>query len=320
MSNRPTSCSHSTGSVKLLDLGLAGLNNSELESTANVVVTDRLTSVGQIMGTLDYMAPEQITASPEVDSKADIYALGATLFQLLTGRTPCGDRSEQTPQRIDAVLHKPPLDIRPLRSDVPEELCALLLKMLAKTPEDRPQAAIDVASELTRFASDADLDALAEECRTSLDMPSADVDVTDDVSFVVSRGKQPPDKGNSRRPFAAIGLAGVFLALVGAIVYYIQTNNGTVRVEVVDETLQVTIDGQVLTMKERNKQPIKLWPGSHKLVVSHGETEFLTDNFEIHRNDKLAFKVDLVPGEVVLSIEASGHKPKTRRSPVPPPF
>ena len=95
------------GSVKLLDLGLAGLNNTELESTANVVVTDRLTAVGQIMGTLGYMAPEQIAASPEVDSRADVYALGATLFQLLTGRTPCGDRSEGTPQRIEAVLKKP---------------------------------------------------------------------------------------------------------------------------------------------------------------------------------------------------------------------
>ena len=139
------------GSVKLLDLGLAGLNNSEFESTANVVVTDRLTSVGQIMGTLDYMAPEQITASPEVDGRADIYALGATLFQLLTGRTPCGDRSEETPQRIEAVLHKPPLDIRALRNDVPEELCTLLLKMLAKKPEDRPVAAIDVAQRTNTF-------------------------------------------------------------------------------------------------------------------------------------------------------------------------
>ena len=143
------------GSVKLLDLGLAGLNNTELEATANVVVTDRLTSVGQIMGTLDYMAPEQITASPQVDGKADVYALGATLFQLLTGRTPCGDRSEGTPQRIEAVLQKPPLDIAALRGDVPEELCSLLLKMLAKKPEDRPQAAVDVAEELERFTSDA---------------------------------------------------------------------------------------------------------------------------------------------------------------------
>ena len=95
--------------------------------------------------------------------------------------------------------------------------------------------------------------------------------------------------------------------------YYIQTNNGTVRVEVLDETLQVTIDGQVVTMKERNKQPIKLRPGPHKLVVSQGETELLTDNFEIRRNDKLAFKVDLFPGEVVLNMEGRGPKPKTLR-------
>ena len=59
--------------------------------------------------------------------------------------------------------------------------------MLAKTPEDRPQTASDVAEELSHFVHDADLIALAEECRTSLDMPSADVDITDDVSFIVSR-------------------------------------------------------------------------------------------------------------------------------------
>ena len=297
------------GSVKLLDLGLAGLNNSEFESTANVVVTDRLTSVGQIMGTLDYMAPEQITASPQVDGKADIYALGATLFQLLTGRTPCGDRSEGTPERIEAVLHKPPLDIATLRNDVPEELCALLLKMLAKNPEDRPQAAIDVAGELERFTSDADLVALAEACRTSLDMPSADVDVTDDVSFVVSRTAQPQDEGNSRRPFTAVALAGFFLALVAAVVYYIQTNNGVVRVEVMDESLAVTIKGQMVEMKDGDKQ-LTIRAGHHKLEVSHRDSDFkfVTDQFELKRNGEIAFEVDLIPGKVVVRQEGETFK------------
>ena len=68
------------GTVKVLDLGLAGLNNTELEPTANVIVEDRLTSVGQIMGTLDYMAPEQITASTDVDGRADIYAPAPLCF------------------------------------------------------------------------------------------------------------------------------------------------------------------------------------------------------------------------------------------------
>lgn len=291
------------GSVKLLDLGLAGLNNTEFESTANVVVADRLTSVGQIMGTLDYMAPEQITASPEVDGKADIYALGATLFQLLTGRTPCGDRSEGTPERIEAVLHKPPLEIAQLRSDVPEALRALLLKMLAKNPEDRPESAIDVASELKHSASDADLVALAEECRTSLDMPSADVDVTEDVSFVVSRNLQPQGEGNSRRPFTAVALASFFLALVAAVVYYIQTDNGIVRIEVTDPSLKVAINDQTITMTEGNKKPLTIRAGEQSLVVRQGDSdfEFETDRFQIRRGDKIAFTVERLNGEVVIS-------------------
>ena len=290
------------GSVKLLDLGLAGLNNTEFESTANVVVADRLTSVGQIMGTLDYMAPEQITASPEVDGKADIYALGATLFQLLTGRTPCGDRSEGTPERIAAVLHKPPLEIAQLRSDVPEELRALLLKMLAKNPEDRPESAIEVASELKHSASEADLVALAEECRTSLDMPSADVDVTDDVSFVVSRNIQPRGEGNSRRPFTAVALASFFLALVAAVVYYIQTDNGIVRIEVTDPSLKVAINDQTITMTEGNKKPLTIRAGEQSLVVRQGDSdfEFETDRFQIRRGDKIAFTVERLNGEVVI--------------------
>ena len=234
------------GSVKLLDLGLANLNNSEFESTANVVVTDQLTSVGQIMGT---------TASREVDRKADIYALGATLFQLLTGRTPCGDRSEATPERIEAVLHKPPLDILTLRSDVPEELCSLLQKMLTKNPEDRPQAAIDVAGELVRFTSDADLGALGEACKSSLDIPSADVDVTDDVSFVVSR-TESEDAVPPRRPYAGVALGGLFLAMLTAAIYFMVTQNGIVQVEAMDESIKAVIDEETVTVSDGDSQPM----------------------------------------------------------------
>lgn len=214
------------GTVKLLDLGLAGLNNTDFEPAANVVVTDRLTSVGQIMGTLDYMAPEQITASPLVDGKADIYALGATLFQLLTGRTPCGDRSEGTPQRIEAVLQKPPMEIRTLRDDIPEELSALLRRMLAKNPQDRPQSARDVQISLERFTADADLVALAEACRTSLDIPSADVDVTEDVSLVVSRPEPDEQTAPQRRRSATV--SALLLVLAASVVYLSFTIHGIV--------------------------------------------------------------------------------------------
>ena len=269
------------GSVKLLDLGLANLNNLEFESTANVVVTDQLTSVGQIMGTLDYMAPEQITASREVDRKADIYALGATLFQLLTGRTPCGDRSEATPERIEAVLHKPPLDILTLRSDVPEELCSLLQNMLAKNPAERPASAIDVAGELVRFASEADLGALGEACRTSLDMPSADVDVTDDVSIVVSR-TESEDEVHPRRLYAGVALGGLFLAMLTAAIYFMVTQNGIVQVEAMDESIKDVLDGETVTVSDGESQPmpdkmqtidVDFSPDVTKMLASSGQSE-----------------------------------------------
>ncbi len=269
------------GSVKLLDLGLAGLNNTEFESTANVVVTDRLTSVGQIMGTLDYMAPEQITASPEVDGKADIYALGATLFQLLTGRTPCGDRSEAIPERIEAVLHKPPLDILTLRSDVPEELCSLLQKMLAKNPAERPASAIDVAGELVRFASEAGLDSLAEACKSRFDIPSADVDVTDDVSFVVSR-TESEDEVHPRRLYAGVALGGLFLAMLTAAIYCMVTQNGIVQVEAMDESIKDVLDGETVTVSDGESQPmpdkmqtidVDFSPDVTKMLARSGQSE-----------------------------------------------
>ena len=86
--------------VKLSDFGLARVYQASKLSG--------LTLHGEMGGSMGFMAPEQITASTQVDGRADVYALGATLFQLLTKRTPCGDRSAGTPgadsvdQRLDA--------------------------------------------------------------------------------------------------------------------------------------------------------------------------------------------------------------------------
>ncbi|MEL6107984.1 MAG: protein kinase [Planctomycetota bacterium] len=290
------------GTIKLLDLGLASLNNKDLEETAGVVVSGRLTSVGQIMGTLDYMAPEQLTGDPNIDGKADIYALGATLFQLLTGRTPCGDPSESTPQRIEAVLSKAPREIMTLRKDVPEPLRALLQTMLAKSPNDRPQTARRVAEEIAVFASEADLLALADTCNTSLDLPSADVDVTDDASFLVSRLIEPEEPITPRKPRIATGIFGAAFALIAAVAYFIVTNNGVVKVEVLDESFQASINGQLVTIRpDGESKPMTLRPGDHRLIVSVGETELITNEFEMRRNDEIVFRVSLLEGNVVIS-------------------
>jgi len=78
----------SQGHVKLLDLGLARLSQEEL--------TAEITTTGVLLGTPDYMAPEQWDGTPQVDHRADLYALGCTLFFLLAGRAPYDDERYRT--------------------------------------------------------------------------------------------------------------------------------------------------------------------------------------------------------------------------------
>lgn len=147
-----------TGSqVKILDLGLALLNTLEPG-------TEELTSAGQAMGTADYMAPEQTTDSHAVDIRADVYSLGCTLYKLLTGQAPfTGPKYRTAMQKMVGHLQDQAPPIRTLRSDVPDELAALVHQMLAKSPESRPATPAAVAVALEPFARQADLRRLHDE-------------------------------------------------------------------------------------------------------------------------------------------------------------
>jgi tetratricopeptide (TPR) repeat protein/tRNA A-37 threonylcarbamoyl transferase component Bud32 len=105
-----------------------------------------LTMMGMTMGTPAYMAPEQAAADPSSDHRADIYSLGILGYEMLTGRTPFGGRTPQA--TLAGHLTETPPPINAARADVPPELEALLLRCLAKRPEDRPQRASDVVHEL----------------------------------------------------------------------------------------------------------------------------------------------------------------------------
>ena len=101
------------------------------------------TALGHAIGTPAYMAPEQAAGDPDVDERADLYALGLIAYELLAGRHPFADR--RTPQALVAaqlVELPPPLAVS--RPDVPPALRALVLRCLEKRPADRPQRADDV--------------------------------------------------------------------------------------------------------------------------------------------------------------------------------
>ena len=130
--------------VKILDLGLARALDSEDEEDPTP-----LTPTGHVMGTLDFMAPEQAKNVSGVDIRADIYSLGCTLYQILTGELPFPGGPPVT--KLYRHLHEEPEPVARFCSDVPEEMLRVLKRMMAKSPEDRQQTPQEIANELIPF-------------------------------------------------------------------------------------------------------------------------------------------------------------------------
>ncbi|GHH81317.1 hypothetical protein GCM10018781_63700 [Kitasatospora indigofera] len=104
-----------------------------------------LTTVGQIVGTLDYAAPEQISGRP-VDGRCDLYSLGCVVFEMLAGAPPF--RREDDVALLWAHLNEPPPPVTPLRPDLPPAVDAVLAGALAKTPEERYDTCLGFVAEL----------------------------------------------------------------------------------------------------------------------------------------------------------------------------
>lgn len=134
---KPTNILLSTqGTVKIIDLGLARAENDEFEGL----------DPKRLLGTADYVAPEQIKNSADVDARADLYALGCTLYFLLAGEPPFpGDDVDR--QLLDHQTAPIP-DIRAIRSDCPTGLVDLLSRLLAKKPEERPRSAAELLKQI----------------------------------------------------------------------------------------------------------------------------------------------------------------------------
>ncbi len=132
------------GMVKISNLTMA------VEEDARAFLGGRdnnLTVMGQTIGSPDYLPPEQAMDSHNVDGRADLYALGCTLHQLLTGKPPFEGRNAM--EKLKAHKSGPIPSLRKARPDVPEALDALFQKLLAKKPADRPAGADEVVKQLS---------------------------------------------------------------------------------------------------------------------------------------------------------------------------
>src|SRR5216684_3300382 len=132
------------GRAKILDFGLAKLLRPVDEGT-----TEASTDSQAAAGTLPYMPPEQLTGGP-VDARADLYTIGAVLYEMATGRRAF--REEQTSRLIDAILHQTPVPPRALNPRLSTELESIILKCLDKEPERRYQSATELLVDLRRLS------------------------------------------------------------------------------------------------------------------------------------------------------------------------
>jgi len=127
--------------VKLGDLMFA----KALDDLGN----ERITRPGEVVGNLHYLSPEQLSGEQPVDARADIYSLGATLYAILTGRPPFeGGSAAEVMRRIVSGVPEPPTKFH---LAIPSHFEGLVLKMLAKRPEDRPESAGALRRELERI-------------------------------------------------------------------------------------------------------------------------------------------------------------------------
>jgi serine/threonine-protein kinase len=132
--------------VKVLDFGIS----KRLHTAGDAAASGVPTGSGAMLGTPHYMSPEQIRSARSIDPRTDVWALGATLYELLTNRKPFD--GETLPAVFVAIANDAPSPPSTHRPDVPPALEALVLACLEKLPERRPQSVAELARRLAPFA------------------------------------------------------------------------------------------------------------------------------------------------------------------------
>jgi len=302
------------GVVKILDMGLARLGGVGDDSPQA-----DLTSTGTIMGTVDYMAPEQALDTKTADARADIYALGCSLHYLLTGKaTYDGDTIMK---KLLAHRDQPIPSLRAGRPEVSEQLEIVFKKMIAKKLEDRYQTMSEVIADLERLEIGQEA-AATVIIQQSASIPPSINTTSDNIAFnflqnlpvtptiqktkakpkatATSQGKggQPPWK--NIKVLIGAGLFGVLLLL--GIIVTLDTKDGKLIVEVdqPDAMVQVLDSEGRIEISQKGidgKVTISVDPGKHRVkVVKEGFTTY-GQEFEMEKNGKKEITARLEPLE-----------------------
>lgn len=280
--------------VKILDFGLAKVSNDRgfdpaTNAGRGANARPDLTGEGLMLGTPDYIAPEQILDAQKADIRADIYSLGCTLYFLLTGRPPFrGATAYELLLKHHDEAATPLNEVRP---DVPPALAAVVAKMMAKDAAQRYQTPTEVAKALAPFVTKTPpAVSVPPPERTPAAAPTAVRQSTVGATADTPAEPLPNDSpgGAPRRLFPAwmwpaLAACAAFALLVGLVaggVFKVKTRDGVIVLEGLPADADVLVDGETVTVS-RNGDVARVSVnkgGPHKLkVVQNGKDVYASD-------------------------------------------
>ncbi len=289
------------GQVKIIDFGLGKVAQAAQASSSG------LTSQNAVMGTLDYMSPEQAKSAKTADIRSDLYSLGCTLFYLLTGRAPFV-RDTQV-EIIVAHQSDTPPPLSQFRTDVPADLEAIVMKLLAKQPQVRFQKPVELAQALVPFLKPMVMAKLVSppiepgkvvvsKASTLRGMATkSELNIKSELKQSLP-GWLRDFSWKSWQGITAITLAGLLaMALVVGIIISVKTKDGTLIIENVPEDAYVLINGERVTVHVKGENEawiITQKPGHKKVEVRKGdEVLFSCKEVELASGGKETIKVKL---------------------------
>ncbi len=299
----------SDGLVKILDLGLARLNKDTIQRESD------LTESGIVLGTMQFMAPEQCSNPRDADVRADLYSLGCTLYFLLTGNPPFhGPKYESAYNVMQGHVAGEVPSVTSFRDDIPDGLLTILDRLLAKSPGQRFESPAELVEAITPFAAAADLGLLIANTttgtRTRHDTTAALLGRTrtydSPEQAVTSPSSIPSSFVRLARRLSGRSLAIASIALFAVIVFgmtplgkqtiRIVMNRGEVVIQDAAPNVKVVIRQNDIIVKEGIGQRFDLRVGNYDLALLQPDgVEIHSESFQITRGGRKVVALEYMP-------------------------